>query len=295
MSQTNSSYNRYNEEEEYDQFQCRHIFTGGRRCGSPSLRNENFCYFHHTNRKPVENAAARKARLGNFDFTWPEDRAALQLSLCQVLERIASNDLDPRRAGLLLYGLQIASQNLPPLRQTKNEQEIIVDEVVQDEVHGPLAPRATIEDLRPMGPAERLLAKLRREGNDDRDKAKYVDPDDENYVDPYVIPTVEAVAAEASAAPSLSPKPCTLNPALKSKVLVHKRNRHTALANAARNALDRVVPHVARAKNSRQIRLQRKRLTPHVAVVLPSKIPGAQVAAGPQIPKLVPLQLLRQP
>jgi hypothetical protein len=43
----------------------------------------------------------------------PEDRSAIQLAIGEVLRRIASNDIDPHRAGLLLYGLQIASLNLP--------------------------------------------------------------------------------------------------------------------------------------------------------------------------------------
>jgi hypothetical protein len=179
MSQSNAIHNPYEEEEEDDDtYQCRHIFTGGRRCGSPCLRNEHFCYFHHATRRPVENAAARKSRLGTFEFTWPEDRAALQVSLCQVLERIASNDLDPKRAGLLLYGLQIASQNLP--RATAEAKPApFVEEVELDETYGPLAPRATVDSLLPMGPADRLLAELLE--------------DDE----PRKVQTMQAVAEEA--------------------------------------------------------------------------------------------------
>jgi hypothetical protein len=33
-------------------FLCRHIHTSGRRCGSPALRGEPFCYHHHTTRRP---------------------------------------------------------------------------------------------------------------------------------------------------------------------------------------------------------------------------------------------------
>lgn len=93
---------------------CRHIFGDGRRYGSPSLRNEDFCYYHHTTRRSATNPQTRKARRASLDLRIPEDRAAIQLSTGLILERLASNDLDPRRAGLLLYGLQIASSNLPP-------------------------------------------------------------------------------------------------------------------------------------------------------------------------------------
>ena len=34
-------------------FQCRHIFHDGHRCGSKCLRREDFCYYHHTTRRPA--------------------------------------------------------------------------------------------------------------------------------------------------------------------------------------------------------------------------------------------------
>ena len=40
-----------------------------------------------------------------------EDSASIQLALIEVLHALAANQLDPRRAGLLLYGLQVGSAN----------------------------------------------------------------------------------------------------------------------------------------------------------------------------------------
>src|SRR5580698_7068176 len=140
-------------------YQCRHIFTAGHRCGSPALRNEHFCYYHHTTRKP----APKNRPLAPFDLEipLPEDRAAIQQALGQILQRIASNQIDPRRAGLLLYGLQIAASILPkPQKQTKSgrneedryQQEQFVDEIVDHPTHGPLAPQSFLpnpENLQP--------------------------------------------------------------------------------------------------------------------------------------------------
>ena len=98
-------------------FQCRHIKTDGLRCRSACLRREQFCYFHHTTRVPIRNPRERKATLSRreaFDLHLVEDRASIQLAIARILQRIAANELDTRRAGLLLYGLQIASVNLPP-------------------------------------------------------------------------------------------------------------------------------------------------------------------------------------
>jgi hypothetical protein len=40
-----------------------------------------------------------------------EDSASIQLALIEVLQALAANQLEPRRAGLLLYGLQVAAAN----------------------------------------------------------------------------------------------------------------------------------------------------------------------------------------
>jgi len=41
-----------------------------------------------------------------------EDPASIQIALTQVVSALASSRIDARRAGLLLYALQIASQNV---------------------------------------------------------------------------------------------------------------------------------------------------------------------------------------
>jgi hypothetical protein len=127
------------------QYQCRHIFIDGRRCGSPCLRQEEFCYYHHTTRKPIAGPR-RRSRRSAFQLPLPEDRSAIQSSIGEVLQRIASNDIDPRRAGLLLYGLQIASLNLAQSRtatKASAERET-VEEISIDPTLGILAPRAEV-------------------------------------------------------------------------------------------------------------------------------------------------------
>lgn len=45
-----------------------------------------------------------------------EDSASVQLALMEVLQALARQELDPKRAGLLLYGLQVASSNAQNVR-----------------------------------------------------------------------------------------------------------------------------------------------------------------------------------
>jgi hypothetical protein len=125
-------------------YQCRHIFTDGHRCGSPCLRSESLCYYHHTTRRPAQNPRARRCRRSAFEIPLPEDRSAIQHTIGQVLQRIAANDIDPRRAGLLLYGLQIASLNLPKQQPTAKSAPETVEEVTTDPELGLLAPPAEV-------------------------------------------------------------------------------------------------------------------------------------------------------
>jgi hypothetical protein len=179
------------------QYQCRHIFTDGHRCASPCLRQEEFCYYHHTTRKPVANPRQRRSRRSTFHLPLPEDRSAIQSSIGQVLQRIASNDIDPRRAGLLLYGLQIASLNLPKPQprshpstryqpaspyepETANQ---TVEEITIDPALGVLAPRTEIgtpEEYK--SPVRKLIEKLIQ--RDEEEKAARLEP--------VSIPTIQA-------------------------------------------------------------------------------------------------------
>src|ERR1035437_3826095 len=106
-------------------FQCRHVHASGRQCGSPALRNQQFCHFHHSTRRPKPGPGKFRYLDATEPFELPivEDRASALSVAAQLLCRIASNDLDLARAGKLLYNLQ-------PL----------VEELVLDEAHGLIAP-----------------------------------------------------------------------------------------------------------------------------------------------------------
>jgi hypothetical protein len=87
---------------------CSHLHTTGKRCGSPSLRGEQYCYYHHPTRRPARRPKA------HVPFTLPliTDRTALQIALCEVMARLADNTLDLKRAGAILQTLQMAGAQL---------------------------------------------------------------------------------------------------------------------------------------------------------------------------------------
>jgi hypothetical protein len=128
---------------EIKRYQCRHIFTDGHRCGSPCLKREQFCYYHHTTRRPAGNTRNRGPEQTEFDISIAEDRSAIQSTIGEVLRRIARNEIDPKRAGLLLYGLQIASLNIARAAEPARD-SAPVEEITADPELGTLAPTAEI-------------------------------------------------------------------------------------------------------------------------------------------------------
>ncbi|MGB7267100.1 MAG: hypothetical protein WBC92_16410 [Terracidiphilus sp.] len=87
---------------------CRHIKPNGLKCQSPALRGHVFCYFHAR-----RHSASRLSSRDDLRLPIPTDGAAIQQSLSQIAAAIVSSRISSRRAGQLLWGLQIASQTLP--------------------------------------------------------------------------------------------------------------------------------------------------------------------------------------
>jgi hypothetical protein len=156
--------------------ECRHIRTSGATCSSPALKGSHWCYFHarlnqrqtihHALRNPKGQFASKQqtidcgtipvgpAREGDrgeestgavsasLDLPPAEDAASIQLALIDVLQALAANRLDPKRAGLLLYGLQVASANVKNAQSDTN-----VRTVTHTEDGTPLAPQSYGFDL----------------------------------------------------------------------------------------------------------------------------------------------------
>ena len=143
--------------EEYRE--CRHIKTSGGKCGSPAMRDKPYCYFH----SKIKERAARAANPYPLALAIPalEDRGAIQLAIREIVTALADHRTDTKRAGVLLYALQIASSNI------KDKEEIVssypVDETVQDEQGEELAPEgATYGPAREPSLSEMLMGEIRK-------------------------------------------------------------------------------------------------------------------------------------
>jgi hypothetical protein len=96
---------------------CRHIKEDGFFCQGPPLHGREYCRFHLRALGRRIRMARERARREPHRLVLPilEDMNAVHVALMQVLDALASGQLEDKRAGLLLYGLQQASTNLRSL------------------------------------------------------------------------------------------------------------------------------------------------------------------------------------
>lgn len=86
---------------------CTHIKVSGVRCGSPALRERQFCYFHQRMHRGVRTPP--RARLHPIALI--EDGESIQIALMEVINGLMRNTLDFKRATLILRALSIAVKN----------------------------------------------------------------------------------------------------------------------------------------------------------------------------------------
>lgn len=103
---------------------CHHVFLSSaaspeHTCGSPALRGERFCFFHHPTRRRAPSRTERQSRQRERNLArravtvpLPRNQAELLASLTQVMSLIAANQIDLHRAGLLLEALKTAGNAL---------------------------------------------------------------------------------------------------------------------------------------------------------------------------------------
>jgi hypothetical protein len=92
---------------------CTHIFEGGHRCASPALHREAFCYYHHPDRKPIQNPTRCHSRRQSFNLPLPSGQSDLQHAVYEVIRRLAANQISNRHAGIILTTLDKIGRNSP--------------------------------------------------------------------------------------------------------------------------------------------------------------------------------------
>lgn len=87
---------------------CQHVRIGGQRCTQPARRNSDYCRFHTA---ALQSLPAKLAELTE-QLPPLEDLASVQIALMKVIQFIMKHPYEAQNARPILYGLQLAANNL---------------------------------------------------------------------------------------------------------------------------------------------------------------------------------------
>jgi hypothetical protein len=90
--------------------ECRHIMPSGVKCHAIALKGKPYCYAH--TRLHRFTAAPPSDPMDTIQLGVLEDRHAILIAIAKVTDALCSGRLDTRRAGILLYSIQLATQNV---------------------------------------------------------------------------------------------------------------------------------------------------------------------------------------
>ncbi len=90
---------------------CHHVKEDGTYCGSPSLRDRKYCYYHLLQRgRRLRRARALRDNLPyRLEIQSLDNVYAVRAALTDIAQALAAGQLDPRTAGKLLYAIQQVS------------------------------------------------------------------------------------------------------------------------------------------------------------------------------------------
>ena len=148
---------------------CQHIRYNGQPCAAPALRGQTLCHFHE---RAADAATYEERSLPPFI----EDATSLQIVLMWVIRRLRvggfhlMDELEYKRAALLLYGLQIACSNLKNLSAERAQPQAAEGERPQPQPSsGAKEKPAANKDGDEPSLAELLLGLLAKDENEDPD------------------------------------------------------------------------------------------------------------------------------
>ena len=96
-------------------YECRHLMPTGRKCHAPAMRHSAYCFHHdRLHRYPLRPRIPR--RLENLPIGSAQQ---IQTALTTVCNAMLSGQIETRRGGRLIYGLQVAVNTLEAENKAK--------------------------------------------------------------------------------------------------------------------------------------------------------------------------------
>jgi hypothetical protein len=99
---------------------CEKVREDGTVCGSPQMKGYRYCYTHER----MLQTQSQKLELPALD-----DANAVQMAIMRVQKALIDDEISEKKAGLLLYSLQMASSNLKHTTFTSKDKKDVVTEM----------------------------------------------------------------------------------------------------------------------------------------------------------------------
>jgi len=106
---------------------CQHIKVNGIQCGSPAMREENYCFFHEQCRVLCRQINMRFSEAGTITLPTLEDANSIQLGLGEVMRLLVTKQIDHKTASLLLRALRTAAANVKFTSLEPKPTHIVID------------------------------------------------------------------------------------------------------------------------------------------------------------------------
>jgi hypothetical protein len=134
---------------------CNHVKTNGSICKAVALEDQDYCYFHHRDRSRMQSLSTNfrnlrshilhsrglgikrrdtqdliyadecAAAMDALQLPALEDAESIQIVITNVVRALASQQIEFRAAGLMLYAAQIASSNLNRIRIVPSSTDVV--------------------------------------------------------------------------------------------------------------------------------------------------------------------------
>ncbi len=99
---------------------CGWMREDGTACKSPRMRKDIYCYAH---------CQMRQARAENLWLPAQTDANAIQMAVMLVQRALIDDEISEKKAGLLLYSIQIAATNVDKTTFGESDEEMVTDDM----------------------------------------------------------------------------------------------------------------------------------------------------------------------
>jgi hypothetical protein len=97
---------------------CEKVREDGTVCGCPQMKGYRYCYAHE---RMLEMRSSR------LELPALEDANGIQMAIMRVQKALIDDEISEKKAGLLLYSLQMASSNLKHTTFTDSKKEVVTE------------------------------------------------------------------------------------------------------------------------------------------------------------------------